>query len=58
MSPQLMGFKLFIDHWVTATTIGFNNGLMKIYDSIFRNNDEMKQYSAKASGLMIGGVIQ
>ena len=28
------------DHWITATTIGCNNGMVKIYDSIFQNIDE------------------
>ena len=32
------------DHWITATTIGCNNGMVKIYDSVFRNiNEPTKQ---------------
>jgi len=28
------------DHWITATTLGCNNGMVKIYDSVFRNIDD------------------
>ena len=28
------------DHWITATTIGCSDGLVKIYDSVYRHLDE------------------
>ena len=51
------------DHWITATTIGCSNEMVKIYDSVFRSiNDPTKQilykYFPKNAKIKVVGKAQ
>ena len=51
------------NHWITATTIGCNDGMVKIYDSVFRNIDDptkqiLYKYFPKNAKIKVVGKAQ
>ena len=51
------------DHRITATTVGYSNGMVKLYDSVFRNIDDptkqiLYKYFPKNAKIKVVGKAQ